>query len=43
MIASLFCFQSFPILQTLEKILIPPILAQNDITYYHLKTLIINQ
>nr|DAN06903.1 MAG TPA: hypothetical protein [Bacteriophage sp.] len=26
----------------LEKILIPPILAQNDITYYHLKTLIIN-
>ena len=38
----LFCFQSLPILQTLERILILPILAKNDITYYHLKTLIIN-
>nr|DAM05823.1 MAG TPA: hypothetical protein [Caudoviricetes sp.]DAM89541.1 MAG TPA: hypothetical protein [Caudoviricetes sp.] len=29
-------------MQTLERILITPIFAQNDITYYHLKTLIIN-
>lgn len=34
MIASLFCFQSFPILQTLEKILIPPISWVLKIQYF---------
>lgn len=34
MIASLFCFQSFPILQTLEKILIPQISWVLKIQYF---------
>lgn len=34
MIASLFCFQSFPILQKLEKILIPPISWVLKIQYF---------
>nr|DAP08154.1 MAG TPA: hypothetical protein [Caudoviricetes sp.] len=38
----LFLFSILSNVCKIGKDFIPPILAQNDITYYHLKTLIIN-